>query len=68
MLGKAICSGSQRTGGLKLRCGCAVQGIVAHGTASAALIALHLALGGMLGAALGGYNTAFWFTMDLRYP
>ena len=41
-------------------------GILAHGLASSVLTALHAALGFMLAAALGGYNTAFWYTLDTR--
>lgn len=32
----------------------------------AALLAVHAAFGGMLGAALGGFYTAFWYTLDTR--
>lgn len=30
------------------------------------MLAVHAALGAMLGAALGGFDTAFWYSLDGR--
>ena len=41
-------------------------GVAAHALGSQALVVAHAALGIMAGAALGGYNTAFWYTLQAR--
>eukprot|EP00887_Chlorella_sp_A99_P000551 scaffold17.g551.t1 len=45
---------------------CCGLGILAHGVSSNVLTAAHAGLGIMLGAALGAWDTAFWFTLDGR--